>query len=382
MNNEQLLQNLQFNQLSLGDSTLFEANRTDTSLKLQPSSVPLACNKFMPMGIRVIVDLPYTQDEGTPLFCIRLTPTWYTPMEIASLCDATTIALYQQYLTSLPVFLPYTGGSTQYTFVESDKTDAPVRVSYYGDPPPICRYSRVHRHNTGSLKYQIVSTPGSVTHGYLQYSVLRGVKWPMSVSQVNHRIPLNTYKPDFSSTYDNFANTKLSSEGFIELEIPRTTSTGVKDSASDLFSMTNTYEPVGYDYLMVYSKGTMSSLSQTQMVFELNIAGGDDFQMYTPLPISTSFRNFWGAVDIYNLGNLYANNVYLNPGLTFPSGLKKYQQLFNADGSLKPYSTKNAKDYQIRAVCDKSNLETAKCPKVYTAKNTTPKPPVTTKAKS
>lgn len=336
MNNEQTLENLAFNQLSLGTTTQFEANRQNASINMTPSSLPLVLQKWQPMGIRVIVDLPYTPPDGSPLFAIRVTPTWYTPIELASTMGVNAAADFSESFNSLPVFLPYTGANQEYKIAEST-TDTPVRVSYYGDPPPICRYSRIHRYNSGSLKYQVVMTPGSVTHGYFQASVIRGVPKPYKVNRVFSLVPLNVYRPDFNSTYDNFVNIKPASEGFIEMNVPRVNATGRTDTALDMPGLFAEYDPNGYDYLMVYSKGTISSLSPTQMVFELNIAAGDDYKMHVPLPISSDLRNFWGRVDLALLGNGFSNTLLSHPEITYPSALQAVRQYFVNNG-IKPTS--------------------------------------------
>lgn len=350
MNNEQSLQNLTMSQLSLGTGTKFEANRSGTT-GLTPSALALTLSKWQPMGIRVVVDLPYTPDLNQPLFAIRVTPTWFSLREWTAMLDDNTTKNFSRYFSHMPIFVPYTGGIAG-PVVPEDTKDTPVRVSYYGDSPPIAKYSRIHRFNAGSIKYQIVTTPGSVTHGYFQYSVVRGVGPPGADKPVDYRLGVPTYAPEFSSTYDNFVNIKPSTEGFIELDVPRVSGNDVKDSAMDLYSFNSMYDPNGYDYIMVYLKGTLSSLSQTQMAFEFNIAAGPDFVMNQPLPVSTNKRNFWTETDLFTEANPYYLTIYSNPGLTFPSALKKYRDLFKADGSLVKNTTYKGKKKTIGPLGD------------------------------
>lgn len=289
MNNIQELNNLTLDEAFAPSGTRYEADRKSDDISLPPLILDDVIRRVQPMGWRVIVDTPLTLQPGRPLFAIRVTPTWMTNIE--ALYFYGDDANLNRVMADNPVFIPVFNG-------EDGVTNPPVRVSNYGTPPPLCKWSRLHKYCQGSLQYQIVCTAGSIVHGYLQASLVRGIPYPKFLPQPTvGYFHCDIQNPEFTSIVDNFVIAKPSLEPYIEVTAPLTEGTVVKEMAFMSPYESGVFDPHGFDAIFVYSKGTISSLNNSQLTFEINISAGPDFQFFEAMPLRKETLSMFNTLD-------------------------------------------------------------------------------------
>lgn len=316
MNNIQELNNLTLEETFAPSGTRYEADRKSDDISLPPVVLDDVIRRVQPMGWRVIVDTPLTLPPGKPLFAIRVTPTWMTNIE--ALYFHGESANLNRVMIDNPVFIPVFNG-------EDGAKDPPVRVSNYGTPPPLCKWSRLHKYCQGSLQYQIICTAGSIVHGYFQASLVRGIPYPNTTPQPTvGYFHCNMQNPEFTSVVDNFVIAKPSLEPYIELTAPLTEGTAIKEMAFMSPYESGMFDPHGFDAIFVYSKGTISSLNNSQLTFEINISAGPDFQFFESLPVRQEVLSMFNTLDF--MGSDATNDAVLDyytfmhtRGITFPT---------------------------------------------------------------
>lgn len=159
----------------------------------RPISFMSVIHQWQPMGIRVVVDLPFVSDDASTLFAIRngpfiadwreetLASEWIRGSDLPPVASKKSIGVWG--FAALNGVVQTTSG-TDLTF--PDKYG--VHISYYDSPPLLSQISRCFRRWRGDMQYRIRVVAGFVTQGYLIIAPLKNS--PKLVSSAD---PLSTF---------------------------------------------------------------------------------------------------------------------------------------------------------------------------------------------
>lgn len=171
----------------------------------RPISFLSVIHQWQPMGIRVVVDLPFVGDDMSTLFCIRNGP--YIP-------DHREKIFSQHYGGSgqedISVFA---FNATNAVIMTTDGSkniypkNYPVHISYYDSPPLLSQISRCFRRWRGDMQYRIRVVAGFVTQGYLLISPIKNT--PVEAAQLDEykqfyflrNTDTTSYRPMMQNSY-------------------------------------------------------------------------------------------------------------------------------------------------------------------------------------
>lgn len=200
-----------------------------TPLPEQPSirltSMPRQMNmtsliyQWQPMGMRLVLNLPFISDDKSFLFYIRngpFIPLPPVPINQTDYADTPyavtkyypfTVSTYG-YNNTRPVFLASdkVGPYPDY----DDKSDPPkpfvITLTHYDLPPPIATFAAAFRRWRGDMQYRIRVIAGFVTQGYIIITPLKNVFVPIGVYNMFKTQPTiqrqdASYKPSMMNSY-------------------------------------------------------------------------------------------------------------------------------------------------------------------------------------
>ena len=164
-----------------------------------PRPMDISCwiNQWQPMGIRVVVDLPFVSDDSSYLFVIRNGPLIPHPMR-----------LYHDYNNAAPTPPNYAAIGPRHGQLTSDNINVyawnnmrnvmhssapnwsadnvafgdkyPIRIVYHDLPPPLSSLAHCFRRWRGDMQYRIRTVAGFATQGYVFASCIKNVASPIT----------------------------------------------------------------------------------------------------------------------------------------------------------------------------------------------------------
>lgn len=326
-------------QLSGSSHKLPEQSQVPKCSIPRPFSFEHLIHQWQPMGIRVLLNLPFTGNDKDYIFAIRNGP--FIPFMNYRYVDSEIAASPKENAPTVPDpnkrFLNSSVGYTSYAFnnmrpviaagpriqqVEADKSA--VYITYYDQPPTLAGLSTMFRKWRGTMHYRVRVVAGFTTQGYIFASLIRNVPGILGVfptqsvtlaperedesyreSMLNSYIMGDTamfrhfeFQVPFEYPvpyYDQFAwigNRSRPARNFISLE-------GNKN-ISKLRPLHG--DPVGDNFILFGLRGRLeSSVENAQVIFELEYRAGDDFQFSDPfVPNLNAFvpAKIWHDTDV------------------------------------------------------------------------------------
>lgn len=241
------------------------------------------CRRWQPMGIRVVVKMPYISNEQDPLFAIAVNP-FIPPIQSE---------VYKYYSPVFPLPNKPTGNVT------GSADTIPVTVTVYDGPPLLSLLSVCHRFFSGGLRYRIRVISGAFSQGMIVAGLHRGtygdILWKGGdgsstlVNNYRHIYNLNaSYRTFMLNAY---TLSDLSLYRHIEVECPYQLPYPVfnQDKFLGGLSSSTAVQPYSQpmDYIIVAARGTMTPTSgTTELIMELEYAGADDFTLLHELNLN------------------------------------------------------------------------------------------------
>lgn len=288
---------------------------TTTSLLSSDIDFITIITRWQPMGYRVVINLPFVNDDINPLFAIKVGPyippvyQWREPITLSS-----------SPVTNGSLFSPiYPSPSTL------SSTSVAVTCTRYDNPPSLAVAAAAHRFWTGSMKYRLRCVSNFTAQGYVILTTAKGLvgdevqvyddststattltlatnhrsipgvdvgakRWMgngyvmSDISMFRHneiQIPYE-YPLPFYDTYRNLEETVLRSQGIVaEVNCPD-------------------------NFILVYARGGITSpTAGAQVVYELEYCPGEDFQFSQEF----SFSGTYLEVNNYNTTNLLVSSI-------------------------------------------------------------------------
>ncbi len=276
--------------------------------------------KFAPMGRRVIVNAPFITNGLNALFAIRITP-YSPPLVPYSAATGNNHWIYNSNNTESvvhdpPYILTVPGGNIDFFPPLSNA----ITIVNYNSCHPLNMYASCYRHWRGSLKYHIRMNGSALTQGYLTACRGRNVNRVIGKYDQFKRSPLLLRSTCSVNEFKISSYARTDAAGFrhLDLTIPyeyqnpifdtllwskyRTDPTlcinGTPEAPVVLKSTDEISIPEYDDYIFVSaSTELVNSVSGGQLFFEIEIAAGDDFEFYTPLPM---YDTHFAGID-YNM---------------------------------------------------------------------------------
>lgn len=145
--------------------------------------------QWQPMGMRIVLNLPFISDDKSFLFYIRngpFIPLPPVPVDQTDYSDTPyalgpgtfnpypfTVSTYG-YNNTRPVFLA-TDKVGPYPDYDDPKKDFVITLTHYDLPPPIAAFASAFRRWRGDMQYRIRVIAGFVTQGYIIITPLKNV---------------------------------------------------------------------------------------------------------------------------------------------------------------------------------------------------------------
>lgn len=274
--------------------------------------------KWQPMGIRVVINLPYIGNDKDFMFYIRPHPfiPYYPQMTWGS-----APGLYRM----LHPVLHLSGVETSSVTHEGDDVPIPEGVSIYqhSPPPTLAIISQWYRLWRGSMKYRLRAVSSFACQGYMQAALIRGVNdmpsggYDFNTSQIVVTRKDRTYNQAFLNSY---LCADASMFRHMEFVVPF-------EYESEWYDMATPYH-IAYtpqtavtpfrNLVGVGIRGQIASNNtENQIMFELEYAAGDDFELGIPMP-PTLIGNF-GSMD--NTQNDPVKQEIAQNGLLIPNDI-------------------------------------------------------------
>lgn len=285
-------------QLNLGENVdsapIADAVPHTPALAVPSSSIPRSLSFldlyscWQPMGVRVVVNLPYVANDSNALFVIRVNPF------IPHLGDTIGDNIYA-WANLFPV--RHDLASTAEVITEGNLASNAVTISQYGMPPNFSILSKCFRRWKGSIMYRIRTTSNFAVQGQIIAGMVRGLpilygtrdpcrtEWPIVRPDVTlAEIMLNSHCISDLSMYRH-----------LEILCPFVYQVDWYDQATRLlygskaFGDANTAtadfcSPVGDNYLFVCARGVLAADgTSNQVAFELDYRPGPDFEFSEPM---------------------------------------------------------------------------------------------------
>lgn len=345
MNSEEPIQAISMNQQVAGDGhKLPEQAKVSSCMIPRPISHLNWIHQWQPMGIRVVVDLPFVSDDASFLFAIRNGPFIPIPWLMYKDQNNTNQGGAPVVGKPRPNFQPLNNQvyawnnmrnvhhfrtyNPRETFASNSSPDMfpekfGVRIVHYDYPPPLASFATMFRRWRGDMQYRIRTVAGFATQGYVFLSTLKNVPAPIGLYDPFVRSPTflrqdNSYREAMMNAYI-MADTSMYRhiEATVEFEYPvpyydqfqwmaRRTSpvappnfdTKGSDGVSVPTGSWAPYEPHGEIYLVMGVRGELAaSVTGSQIAFELEYRAVEGFQFADPfLPNINVHRSFGNAV--------------------------------------------------------------------------------------
>nr|UMO75691.1 MAG: putative capsid protein 3 [Polycipiviridae sp.] len=331
-------------QISSASHKLPEQSQVSTCQIPRPFGYEHLIHQWQPMGVRVILNLPFTGNDKDYIFAIRNGP--FSPNLNYSYPDSTIGAEAQKDAPTVPDenrrnltqsklyssyafnnMRPVIAAGPRITSVKDG--DNAIYITYFDQPSTLAGLSHMFRKWRGTMHYRIRTVAGFTTQGYIFSSLIRNVPGQLGIfptqsvtlsppreDESYREAMLNSYIMGDTAMfrhfefqvpfeypvpyYDQFAwiaNRTRPARNFISLN-DLSNKQKLRPLAGD---------PVGDNYILIGVRGRLeSSVENGQIAFEIEYRAGDDFQFSDPfLPNDNSFRpaSGWHAtkVPIYTI---------------------------------------------------------------------------------
>jgi len=295
MNNEEpTLSSLANIQISEPARALPEQAAVTSTAIPRPISFVSLIHQWQPMGIRVIVDLPYVSNDKDPLFLIRNGPfiaDWREQFFDAS-------GGYLQFYAFQNMANVVLSSPTLNSLIIPKKF--PVHLNFYDSPPFLSQISKCFRRWRGDMQYRIRVISGFVTQGYIIVSPIKNtVKYVSTLDPLNDlSYVVNTDTTSYRAMMQNaYVMADTSIYRHIEVTYPyeypvpwydqyqwmhNRLSAIVTDEGQGVIP--NCFsEPYGDNWLAVSVRGALETTQPTsQISFELEYRALEGFQFADP----------------------------------------------------------------------------------------------------
>lgn len=266
------------------------------SLSVPSSAIPRSLSFtemyscWQPMGVRVVVNLPYVANDSHALFVIRVNPF------IPHLGDTIPDNIY--FFSNLfPV--RHDIAITSEAITEGNLAGNAVTISQVGMPPPFSIMSRAYRRWKGSIEYRIRSTANFATQGQIVVGMVRNLP-VIYGTRDPFRTEFPLVRPDATlaeimlnshiiSDISNFRHIEITApfawpidwyDQFTRLQYGMVSFGALSTPATVTADYVN---PVGDNYIFVCVRGTLASNdTSNQVAFDLDYKPGPDFEFSEP----------------------------------------------------------------------------------------------------
>lgn len=265
--------------------------------------------KFMPTGYEVVVDLPYLPDSRCAMFLIKCSPM-IMPLVPADPDWWVAQKNYEQFVRH-DVF-SNVPGTTDYAVADIPPG---IFINQITDPPPIAMLAANHRFWQGKINFHIRVVGNFNQAGYIRTTKLRQVAIPMAVYDRYSKCPIPQKSGTFGQAgfFNSYTRSDVTMFRHQELTVPYEKITPVDnlDRWNALYNGVDIYDniydqtsktwklgqndtsiivPQYEDYIAVEAVGALAGSQQdAQLRFIIEIAAGDDFNLFAPLPLSNYF---------------------------------------------------------------------------------------------
>jgi hypothetical protein len=295
-----------------------EGHKLPEQAQVAVSSIPrpftfmTLINQWQPMGVRVVLNIPFIGNDRDFLFAIRNGP--FIPRFDKVYKDA---GLYNAVAEAPDIEINSYAFNNMKNVLHATKKwkDPPAEekesifITYYDYPPVLAQLATMFRKWRGSMEYRIRTISGFSTQGYLFAGMLRNS--PSYTGVFNQYKVLNSVARQDDSYREVMQNSYIMSDTSMfrhfKIHVPYEYPSpwydqykwiGNRSRPSELFQTggegdpiqaANTVwnEPHGDNFIVVGMRGSLNtSVNQAQISFELEYRAGEDFQFADPgLPI-------------------------------------------------------------------------------------------------
>lgn len=286
-------------QLGEPTTTLPEQTRAQVPVPIpRPISFLSLIHQWQPMGIRVVVNLPFVGNDMDPLFVVRNGP--FIPDPCDSWIDAYTLQDLSVWGFNAMQPVVLTSSTERKPFPDNYG----VSVSYYDSPPLLSQISRCFRRWRGDMQYRLRLVAGFVTQGYIIITPVKNT--PLAIEQVDEyayfRYLVDTDSTSFRPKMQNsYIMSDCSMFRHVEVTMPYEYPTPWYDQFQWIDFRTRMFyekkddgsiqvtkglvvqEPFADNWLFVSLRGALEPTRDTsQMSFELEYRAVEGFQFADP----------------------------------------------------------------------------------------------------
>lgn len=323
LDNEEPIQSVALNaQVSTTGHPLPEQAKTSFPL-FMPRQVSIMSwiNQWQPMGIRVVINLPFTGDDTSYLFAIRngpFIPQWYKESRSVawgypSLSQRYIQTVQWAWNNTFPVRLVADGSEIEYPQKPS------IYLTHYDMPPMLSNLATCFRRWRGDMQYRIRTVAGFITQGYVIIGSIKNV--PSTINLLDeYSVPPwfldqdNSYRETMQNAYilsDTSMIRHVETTMQFEYPVPyydqyawmakRVNPTWAFSESGTLpFKYNYTgfqtaTEPHADNWIVVGLRGNLATGQQgSQIGFELEYRAVEGFQFADPgFPPSDIMRSLW-----------------------------------------------------------------------------------------
>lgn len=273
MNAEEPIQSIGANQIvSTQGDPLQEQPRIPTTSMPRQLSFSSLIYQWQPMGLRVVVNLPFVGDDKDFLFYIRNGPfvPYLREYRDDSISQEPGVSLYPDGVGSYglnnmaAVFL-FSDAFREYPDYSGTK-NFPVTLTQYDTPPIIASMAQAFRRWRGSMQYRIRVVAGSITQGYIIVTPLKNVFVPIAIYNQFK------YQPAIQRQDYSYKASMLNSYGLVDIAMIRHSE----------ITMPFDYPVAYYDQFAWMSRRTCPSQDW---------AGISDKSKFKPVPVGPTLKS-------------------------------------------------------------------------------------------
>lgn len=261
--------------------------------------------QWQPMGIRVVVDLPFTSNNKDFLFCIRngpFIPQFFTPVEANSgenpFGGKDTLPIKNTMLFFFNNTRPVIHGPTHF---EKFPDKNFVHITYYDYPPILASLSSCFRRWRGDMQYRIRTIAGFATQGYVFVAPVKNAFSPIGIYDENvWSPPLQRQDTSYREVMMNsYVMGDTSMFRHVEVTVPYEYPVPYYDQYAWLSRRINpnkynvyegeslgrpiTTEPHGDNWIVMGLRGNLAATHEgAQVMFELEYRAAEGFQFADP----------------------------------------------------------------------------------------------------
>lgn len=319
-----------------------QAQVASTSIP-RPFTFMTLINQWQPMGVRVVLNIPFIGNDRDFLFAIRNGP--FIPRFDKMYKDA---GLYNDAGTANDLTInSYAFNNMKNVLHATKKWREPptsekesIYITYYDYPPVLAELATMFRKWRGSMEYRIRVISGFSTQGYLFAGLLRNS--PSYAAVFDQYKVLNSVARQDDSYREVMQNSYIMSDTSMfrhfKIHVPYEYPSpwydqyrwiGNRSRPAELFQAGGTddpykasnmifNEPHGDNFIVIGMRGSLNtSVNQAQISFELEYRAGEDFQFADPgLPTGDFLKPASGKT----LPSVqYPDKKYKSDGIGFPT---------------------------------------------------------------